>query len=131
MKRVPALAAGVWVVALATPPARPAEAAGRHIVEMRDFGFSPSHLAVAAGDTIVWINRDIVAHTATDSMGRWDAGEVKSGRQWQRVARDAGEFAYLCAYHPSMRGTISVAASGAGVSADLAAARRDASVNRD
>jgi plastocyanin len=33
--------------------------------------FSPEELKVKVGDTITWINKDIVAHTAT-ARGDWD-----------------------------------------------------------
>jgi plastocyanin len=78
-----------------------------HVVEMRGFAFAPAALTLLAGDTVVWRNADIVPHTAT-SGGDWDSGSVASGGEWRWVAT-AGEFAYLCSFHPTMRGTLSVA----------------------
>ncbi len=36
-----------------------------HTVTNSDFKFSPATLRVVAGDTIIWVNLDIVPHTAT------------------------------------------------------------------
>lgn len=93
---------------------RPAPAAMTHTVEIRDFAFSPAELAVLEGDTVVWINHDAAPHTATDSLGNWDSGEIAAGERWTWIAMEAGRFPYLCAYHPSMTGSITVRAVEAG-----------------
>lgn len=82
-----------------------------HTVEIRNSVFSPSRLEVTPGDTVVWINRDVVPHAASDSLGRWDSGELGAGARWSWVASDAGRFSYLCAYHPSMAGEVRVHAA--------------------
>lgn len=84
-----------------------------HTIEIRNFAFSLASLEVAPGDTVVWINRDAAPHTATDSLGRWDSGELRAAGRWSWTATEAGRFGYLCAYHPSMRGTIHVRPAGA------------------
>jgi plastocyanin len=79
-----------------------------HTIEIRNFAFAPARLQVAVGDTVVWINRDVVPHTVTDSLARWDSGEIGAGERWTWVASEAGRFSYLCEYHPSMTGTLEV-----------------------
>ena len=88
----------------------PAAAARTHVIEMRNFAFSPGRLDLAVGDTVVWVNRDAAPHTATDSAAVWDSGAVKAGGRWSRVVDAAGRFAYRCDYHPSMRGELIVGA---------------------
>ncbi|HEX7088911.1 MAG TPA: cupredoxin family copper-binding protein [Longimicrobiales bacterium] len=78
------------------------------MVEIRQFRFQPDTLRVAVGDTVVWINRDIVGHTATDSAGAWDSGELPKDGRWAYVPRAPGEWAYLCVLHPSMKGRLIV-----------------------
>lgn len=78
----------------------------RHVVEMRAFQFDPATLTVAPGDTVVWINRDAVPHTATSEDGAWDSGSIAAGGSWSRVVEGAGAEAYLCTFHPTMRGVI-------------------------
>lgn len=90
------------------PATAPVPAAMRHIVEVRGFDFSPAHLEVRRGDTVTWINRDMVPHTATDSLGGWGSGELPAGARGSWIAKETGRFGYLCTYHPSMRGTVVV-----------------------
>lgn len=82
----------------------------RHVVEMRGFAFAPAQLEVALGDTIVWVNRDALPHTATAIDATWDSGEMRANASWGRVAESAGTEDYICAYHPNMRGAVTVLA---------------------
>lgn len=85
------------------------ESPRRHVVEIRGMAFEPAALEVAPGDTVVWINRDMVPHTAT-SAGRdgWDTGILARGDSGSRVFHRAGTTAYVCALHPTMRGAVTV-----------------------
>lgn len=92
-------------VGLALGPAP--QAGHRHIVEIRGLAFHPAVIAVASGDTVVWINRDIVPHTATatDST-RLHTGNLLLGQQASFVADRPGELHYTCQLHPTMRATL-------------------------
>ena len=79
-----------------------------HVVEIRQLEFRPAELTVAAGDTVVWINRDIVPHTASALDAGWDSGELPENESWRWVAPDGGRYPYFCEYHPMMKGSISV-----------------------
>jgi len=78
----------------------------RHIVEIRDFGFHPQRILVSPGDTIVWINRDIVPHTATAKDGRWGSEDLEEGESWEMVVKQRGIRSYFCEFHPNMRGVM-------------------------
>ena len=93
---------------LGLPAQEPPAPAQRHVVEMRDFGFDPAQLVVAPGDTVVWINRDIVPHTTTGSDAPWDSGTLKEGDSWSLVVHTVGDYAYYCRFHPTMKGTVQV-----------------------
>jgi plastocyanin len=72
-------------------------------------GFHPQELEVRRGDTIVWINRDIVPHTATSTRrSGWNTGQLLQGKAGLYVPRRAGEDAYVCQLHPVMRGKLIV-----------------------
>lgn len=88
----------------------PAPAAPRtHTVEIKGMVFVPDSITVARGDTIVWINRDFVPHTATGQGGpAWDTGELAEGDSGRFVPKTAGALAYICALHPTMRGVVVV-----------------------
>ena len=79
----------------------------RHTVEIRGFEFHPAMVSAAIGDTVEFINRDVVPHTATSEDGSWDSGTIGSGARWQFVVTGDGA-QYLCALHPAMRARIVV-----------------------
>jgi plastocyanin len=78
-----------------------------HTVEIRGMEFQPPVLTVAVGDTVVWINRDIVPHTATAAGRlRWDTGMLAQHATGAYVAGRPGTATYICTLHPTMRGTL-------------------------
>ncbi|MFA6954920.1 MAG: cupredoxin domain-containing protein [Thermoanaerobaculia bacterium] len=80
-----------------------------YTVVMAAMEFRPALLTVNSGDTIVWDNRDIVAHTATSTTaGGFDSKMIRPGESWRYTIRTKGDIAYLCAYHPTMKGTLVV-----------------------
>ena len=81
----------------------------RHVVEIREFAFVPAAPALSPGDTVVWINRDIVSHTATAEDGSWDSGEIEPGGRWEMVVEASTPPVYFCAFHPSMKGRLALA----------------------
>jgi plastocyanin len=80
-----------------------------HTVTIRNFGFAPVALTVAPGDTVVWSNVDFVPHTATATDSGWDSKSIDANASWRFVARTAGRHEYYCAFHPTMKATITVA----------------------
>lgn len=83
-----------------------------HVIDIVDFRFEPEELTVAAGDRITWRNRDVVPHTATARDKSWDSGNLNRDAEWSMVAPAAGVLDYICAYHPSMKGRITISDAG-------------------
>jgi plastocyanin len=81
-------------------------------VTIKNFAFSPGTSSVHVGDTITWTNNDIAAHTATANDGSFDTGTINKGKSASHTFTKAGTFAYICSIHPSMHGTVTVAAAG-------------------
>jgi plastocyanin len=79
-----------------------------HTVTIEGMRFQPERLTVARGDTIVWVNRDLVPHTATSEAGRFDSQTIQTAKSWKFTARTKGEFAYICTFHPTMRAMLNV-----------------------
>ena len=75
---------------------------------MQNMRFGPVPANIKAGDTIVWVNRDIVPHTATARNGSFDV-VIPSRRSANMVVGRAGTIAFYCRYHPGMRGSLVVA----------------------
>lgn len=79
-----------------------------HTVLIEGMRYQPEGLTVAAGDTVVWVNRDMVPHTATSASGRFESNEIAPGKSWTHTVRSTGEFAYVCTYHPLMKAFLRV-----------------------
>ena len=79
-----------------------------HIVEIRQFDFSPRELVVRKGDIVTWVNRDIAPHTATATDSSWDTGELAQGESADIVVRDDMQASYYCRYHPMMKGQLTI-----------------------
>ncbi|MGQ0559532.1 MAG: cupredoxin domain-containing protein [Sphingosinicella sp.] len=98
------------VAALLLPPLATAFAAGAapprtHTIVMANMRFGPVPAGIRAGDVIIWVNRDMVPHTATSRQDGFDV--ALPGRQSRRMTvAQAGTFAFYCRYHPAMRGTL-------------------------
>lgn len=78
----------------------------RHVVEIRAFEYHPASLAVTPGDTVVWVNRNALPHTATSADGVWDSRSIASGGSWTLAVPEAAIGAYICDFHPSMTATL-------------------------
>ena len=99
---------GAAAAALALVPFTQAAAAPRvHTVVIAKMKFGSVPAGIRAGDTIVWVNRDPVKHTATarDRSFNVDLPPGKSGRT---IVRRIGSSAFYCIYHPGMKGTLTV-----------------------
>jgi plastocyanin len=70
--------------------------------------FSPNEVNAKVGDTIVWDNKDILAHTATASNKDWDV-MIGSKQTVSLVLKNAGSIDYFCKFHPNMKGRVVVA----------------------
>ncbi|MDX1411318.1 MAG: cupredoxin family copper-binding protein [Nitrospirales bacterium] len=78
----------------------------QHIVEIQAFRFQPQRVVVKPGDTIVWVNRDIVPHTVTANGGTWKSHPLGEGQSWQVVVEANGVSSYFCEFHPHMTGVL-------------------------
>ncbi len=85
----------------------PAQAATIQIT-IQNLVNTPAHVSAKVGDTIEWINKDVIAHTASAKNGDWDVmiGPNKTG---QVVLKKAGAVDYYCKFHPNMTGRLTVA----------------------
>jgi plastocyanin len=79
-----------------------------HTVTIEGMRFQPESLTVARGDTVVWVNNDLVPHTATSDDGSFDSRIIQAEKSWKFTAGKRGEFAYACAFHPTMKATLQV-----------------------
>jgi plastocyanin len=73
-------------------------------VTIENLVFSPAEIKAKVGDTIAWINKDIVAHTAT-VRGGFDV-MIEANKSASLVLKKAGIVEYYCRFHPNMKGRI-------------------------
>lgn len=69
--------------------------------------FTPVVVHAKVGDTIEWINKDALAHTATAKNGAWNV-LLKPKKSGHIVLKKAGSIDYFCKFHPNMKGRVVV-----------------------
>lgn len=92
-------------------------------VTMRLIAFRPESLEAKTGTAITWTQEDAGAHTVTSGAveqggsdvttkpdGRFDSGQLATGRTFRFTFDAPGIYPYFCAIHPAtMRGEIRIA----------------------
>jgi plastocyanin len=86
----------------------PAAATTIEIV-MQNLVITPAEVQAKVGDTVEWVNKDVVAHTATAQHdGDFDV-MLPANKSGSFVLNRAGTFPYSCRFHPNMKATLVVA----------------------
>lgn len=106
----------------AASAATPAPSATPVLVTIKDFAFTPNIVSIPVGGSVTFKNLDQASHTATDSNGAFDSGNLDTGKSYTYTFKKAGTYKLLCSYHPSMHGMIYV-----GVTPPTAAPTADSS----
>lgn len=75
-------------------------------VSIADFKFMPPRITVPVGTKLVFANDDSAAHTAPADDRSFDTGSIRRGRRAAVTLRKAGTFAYICDFHPFMKGSV-------------------------
>ena len=75
-------------------------------VSIRHLQFYPVNIEVKKGDAVEWKSDDLVPHTATSAS--FDSGTIVSGQSWRHTFTNAGNFPYVCTFHPQMKGVVIV-----------------------
>jgi plastocyanin len=97
------------IAAAAAPPAQAApQKAKTFTIVIDSLAFKPAPSRVHVGDTIVWVNKDILRHSATAADKRFDV-DLPPGKSGRAVMTKAGTVTYVCKFHPGMTGKIVVA----------------------
>lgn len=86
----------------------PGEAVAVNSVSMGDNFFAPQSISVQMGSAVEWKNTGNLPHTVTANTGSFDSGLVMKTKSFSQLFEAAGTFAYACAVHPEMVGTVVV-----------------------
>ena len=97
----------IAILLLFAAVAVPARAATIQIV-MENLVITPAEASAKVGDTIEWVNKDVLAHTATARTGDFDV-MLPAQKSATFVLKKAGTIDYYCRFHPNMKATLMVA----------------------
>ena len=95
----------------ASPVPSPAASPGNAtiiVVHIKNFAFSPANVTVPVGATVRFFEDDETPHTVTAADKSFDSGNMNQHDKWDHVFTAAGTYPYICAYHPYMKGTVTV-----------------------
>ena len=79
-----------------------------HTVTIDATSYTPARLRVHVGDTVVWVNKDLIPHTATAKAGIFDSKVLATGATFRFTVKAKGGTDYACLFHPTMTGRIDV-----------------------
>ena len=80
-----------------------------------DTSYQPNPVNIKRGQTVTWLNGDVVSHTVTSgsdndvgSGKQFDSKAILAGQSYSHTFGKSGTYEYYCFYHPSMVGEIIV-----------------------
>lgn len=86
----------------------PAPSSNGNTINITGMSF-PANTTVKKGSTVVWNNKDGIAHTVTSDDGTsFDSQTLAAGATFSYVANTVGSFPYHCNFHSNMKGTLTV-----------------------
>ena len=80
------------------------------MVGIRDFTFLPAKIAIAAGQTVEWTNRDDVPHSVIHAAHphAFKSGVLFQGERFAFRFDQPGRYAYVCGVYRHMQGLVLV-----------------------
>lgn len=88
--------------------ASPVPQSATHNVTIQNSAFSPQSITVNKGDTVVWTNKDSMAHTVTGTPGGPASPSIAAQGTYSFTFPATGTFTYHCTIHLTMTGTVVV-----------------------
>ena len=95
------------VIAAILALAAPAKAATIQI-SMENLVISPPTASAKVGDTVEWVNKDVLEHSATARNGDFDV-TLPPKKTGTVVLTKPGTVDYYCRFHPNMKAVLTVA----------------------
>ena len=89
------------------------EAAAENItVRINGMRFEPSIVTVKPGTTVTWVHGSSMPHTITGEVDELRSSTLYGGQQYSHTFDATGRYDYACDFHPSMKGSVIVEATG-------------------
>ncbi|HWU92671.1 MAG TPA: cupredoxin domain-containing protein [Sphingomicrobium sp.] len=105
LRRRPLHAVALGALLLVVSPAAAAPHSYTVVIDKMKFGPVPTGLH--AGDSITWVNRDFLKHSATAADHSFDV-DLPAGAKATTTLKKSGAIPFSCRYHPGMRGVLQV-----------------------
>ena len=78
--------------------------------------YDPNPIYIKVGDTVTWINADVIAHTVTSGKDYnrftsgllFHSGSIISNTAYSHTFTSPGIYDYVCMFHPDMKGEVVV-----------------------
>ena len=102
MRSFPAAAAALAFLCAGAAQAK------KHLVVGRGVAWDPKTLEVARGDTVEWVNADVVPHNVRQDKHVFWSRNLPPGASFRWTATRRGTFPYRCTLHPEMTGHVEV-----------------------
>ena len=78
----------------------------KYAVIIKNFAFSPNQITINQGEAVVWTNQDLAPHAIRGA--NFVSDTMQTGQTYEFQFTEKGTFDYICAIHPSMKGTVIV-----------------------
>ena len=88
-------------------PAAP-QAGNAVAADISGFVFEPATIQAKVSQKVTWTNHDPAPHTVTQEGGGFDSGTMAASGKFTHTFDQPGEYRYICALHPGMKGTVVV-----------------------
>lgn len=110
MKRFKFLLAAAFLAGGAVAYVTAEAYAAQHTINEKGKVFSQSEITVKAGDTVVFVNDDNIAHNvlSTAPGNSFNLGLLEPGTSTPVTFNTPGEIPIICAIHPSMKMLVKV-----------------------
>jgi plastocyanin len=83
------------------------QAPSLYVVQIEQMKFLLADISVHSGDTVMWINNDMVAHDVTEEKNKaWSSSLLQPDKSWKFVVKESAD--YYCSIHVVMKGSIAV-----------------------
>jgi plastocyanin len=78
-----------------------------HTIVISAMQFSPAELTLQKGDTVIFLNKDLVVHDITQEPDKaWSSSNLSPGQSYRMAVRESSN--YYCSIHPTMKGKLVV-----------------------
>jgi plastocyanin len=78
-----------------------------HTIVISAMQFSPAELTLQRGDTVIFLNKDLVVHDITQLPDKsWSSSNLSPGQSFRMAVGSSTD--YYCSIHPTMKGRLLV-----------------------